>query len=130
MDQKVKALIFGNADECAAAHDALQSLECCASYRHELCHVEDIEDLETKLIDWEPSLAIVLADGAIGMETVFRLRQRRPCVPVFWFSDDREFSMQSYRLDCAYFSTKPVTREKISSAIARCDHVGIRYAAT
>ena len=125
MDRKIKALIFGKPDDCTVVRDALQS----SALHHELCYVEDIEELETKLVDWEPSLAIVLADGAIGMESVFRLRQRRPCIPVFWFSDDREFCMQSYRLDCAYFSTKPVTCEKISNAIARCDHVGIPYTA-
>ena len=75
--------------------------------------------VEEKLVDWEPTLVIVLADGAKGFECVFRTKACRPSLSVFWFSDDREFGMQSYRMDCAYFSTKPVTSEKIAHAIHR-----------
>ena len=128
MHKKIKALIFGAPEECKAAWETLRALESCAAHHHELCHVDDIEEFERQLVEWEPTLTIVLADGAAGLESVFRSRQRRPCIPVFWFSDDREFGMQSYRLDCAYFSTKPVTDEKISNAIARCEHIGISYA--
>ena len=130
MDQTIKTLIFGAPRECEEVWGILRSAECCAAYRHELCTADDLEDFDAKLVNWEPTLAIVLADGAAGMECVFRSRKRRPCIPVFWFSDDREFGMQSYRLDCAYFSTKPVTPEKIANAIARCKHIGICYAAS
>ena len=130
MQKKIKTLIFGKPEECKAVWETLRNLECCLQHHHELCHVEDIEEFEIRLVDWEPTLAIILADGASGMESAFRSRQRRPCIPVFWFSDDREFGMQSYRMDCAYFSTKPVTSEKIAHAIARCDHIGISYAAS
>ena len=129
MNRKVKALIFGKPEECTAVWETLRSLELCASHDHQLCHVNDIEEFEKYLVEWEPTLAIVLADGAAGMESVYRSRQRRPAIPVFWFSNDREFGMQSYRLDCAYFSTKPVKPEKISHAINRCQHIGIAYTA-
>jgi len=84
----------------------------------------------TALVDWEPTLMIALADGAEGMECAYRSRERRPCLPVFWFSDDREFGMQSYRLNCAYFSTKPITEDKLNHAIQRCQHLGIQLGAT
>lgn len=129
MKPTVKTLLFGDPLECSAVRDALSDVDCLREYQHEYRHINDIEAFEQMLVDWQPSLLIVLADGASGMESVYRSRQRSPAVPVFWFSDDREFGMQSYRLDCAYFSTKPVTSEKIQNAIQRCRHVGITYTA-
>lgn len=130
MKPTVRALLFGDSTECEAVSETLRSLECFSDHIQEYCCVNDMEEFEAALVDWKPSLTIVLADGAAGMESVYRSRQRIPGLPVFWFSNDREFSMQSYRLECAYFSTKPVTAEKIDHAIQRCHHVGIPYAAT
>lgn len=127
MNRRIKTLIFGDAHECRAAADVMRALELLAGHTHEHYHVDDLEEFERNLVDWEPTLLIVLANGAEGMECVYRSKERRPCLPVFWFSDDREFGIQSYRLDCAYFSTKPVTAEKISHAIHRCNHMGIQY---
>lgn len=128
MKPTVKTLLFGVPHECTAVGQTLDNLDEFAQGLHEYRHVNDIEEFEEVLVNWMPSLIIVLADGATGMESVYRSRQRRPSLPVFWFSDDREFGMQSYRLDCAYFSTKPVTAEKIAHAIKRCEHIGIPYA--
>ena len=125
MGSNVKTLIFGEYQECRAVSEMLDQhamLTC-----HEHLHVDDLEGLEEKLVEWNPTLVIVLADGAKGLECVFRTRECRPSLSVFWFSDDREFGMQSYRLGCAYFSTKPVTEEKLSHAIRRCDHIGLSY---
>ena len=126
MKPNMKTLLFGAPHECTAAGEALGNMVDSA---YEYRHVNDIEEFERVLVNWMPSLIVVLADGAAGMESVYRSRQRRPSLPVFWFSDDREFGMQSYRLDCAYFSTKPVTPEKMACAMKRCDHIGIPYTA-
>lgn len=129
MKRTVRTLLFGDPHECNAVVEALGGLDAISDHLHEYCCVSDMEDMDAALVDWAPSLMIVLANGATGMESVYRSRQRRPNLPVFWFSDDHEFGIQSYRLNCAYFSTKPVTPEKITSAIQRCQHVGISYAA-
>ena len=128
MKKKVKTLLFGMPSECAAVGEALCNMSGFSEGVPEYRCVNDLEEFEQALAVWMPSLVIVLADGAAGLESVYRSRLRRPCLPVFWFSDDREFGMQAYRLDCAYFSTKPVTPEKMSSAIRRCEHIGISYA--
>lgn len=127
MNKNVKALLFGNAHECRNAGDALKALELFSEHTLENIHLDDLEELEKVLVDREPTLLIVLADGAEGMECVYRARERRPDLTIFWFSDDRDFGVQSYRLNCAYFSTKPVTPDKINCAIRRCNHIGIRY---
>ena len=127
MDRNIRTLLFGGEAECRAAAEALRTLDLLTHHVHDHRHVDDLEELDVVLADWMPTLLIVLANGARGMEGVFRAKERRPELPVFWFSDDREFGMQSYRLGCAYFSTKPLTPDKISHAIRRCEHVGIRY---
>lgn len=129
MNRKMRTLLFGNAQECQATSETVKALDLLSKYSHESCCVDDLEELYKVLVDWEPSLLIVLADGVEGMEAVYCSRERRPGLPVFWFSDDRGFGMQSYRLNCAYFSTKPVTPDKLAHAIFRCDHVGICYTA-
>ena len=85
----------------------------------------DGESLHTELVDWAPELVVVLTNGAAGMEGVYRVREYHPRVPVFWFSDDGDFAMQSYRLNCSYFGLKPVTEGKLRQALYRCAHVGI-----
>ncbi len=125
---KLKILFFGEAGECTSLYDALGGIEALAGRVQEYKQVDDLEQFDSLLVEWGPSLLIVLADGASGMESVYRARQRLPDLPIFWFSDDTGFSMQSYRLECAYFSTKPATSEKIDRALRRCEHIGIPYA--
>lgn len=124
MTPHMKTLLFGEPQECEAAAQML-AIASADPGTLEYRHTADLEEFEQALATWMPTLVIVLADGAAGMESVYRSRQRRPNLPVFWFSDDREFGMQSYRLECAYFSTKPATADKIASALKRCAHVGI-----
>jgi DNA-binding NtrC family response regulator len=127
MKPKVKTLLFGCPQECETVGKILGTLTEIPEETYEYHHVQDVEEFERALATYMPSLVVVLADGAAGMESVYRSRQRRPSLPVLWFSNDREFGIQSYRLECAYFSTKPVTPEKIISALRRCTHVSIRY---
>lgn len=119
-----RILLFGDAPSCQKALSGIQ--EAMGDDAKVNC-VENLEEMTAVLVDWDPTLIIVVADGAEGMECVYRARERRPCLPVFWFSDDRDFSVISYRLECAYFSTKPPTAEKLQNALQRCRRLGIRY---
>lgn len=127
MRLNIKTLLFGECQECETVGKMLEHTNQFPKDAHEYRHIDDLEEFEKILVTWMPSLVIVLADGAAGMESVYRSRQRRPSLPVIWFSNDRAFGMQSFRLECAYFSTKPVTPDKIKLALRRCDHVGISY---
>lgn len=124
MFRKMKTLMYGTPQDCRTASEVLDMLQ---DHTHEYCQVSDLEEFNRMLVDWQPTLVLVLADGAEGMECVYRTRERGPSLPVFWFSDDRGFGVLSYRLNCAYFSTKPITPEKIAQAIQRCNHCGIQY---
>lgn len=127
MNREVNVLLFGSDSECRAAIDVLSGTDALSAHIQQHRYLNDLEKFEMALVDWSPSLLMVLADGAEGMECVFRAKERRPSVPAFWFSNDQLFGMQSYRLDCAYFSMKPVTEEKVRKALYRCDRMGIQY---
>lgn len=124
MTRNIRILLFGDAKSC---QEVLSSVEEAMGETVTVCCLNNIETMTVEMVDWDPSLIIVAADGAEGMECVYRARERRPRLPVFWFSDDRDFSVQSYRLECAYFSTKPVTADKIRSAMERCARLEIQY---
>lgn len=126
VEQTIKLLMFGEAAECEAAAAIMKSLPELSGNTCEFFHLNDLEVLVESLVDIEPTLMIVLADGAKGMECVYRIRERSSELPVFWFSDDKAFAVQSYRFNCAYFTTKPVTYDKMSRAIKRCSHTGIQ----
>lgn len=127
MQRNVRTLLFGNPKECEEVSKMLSLAGKFPEGYNESRHINDVEEFEKMLVMWEPSLVIVLADGAAGMESVYRSHRRNPGLPVFWFSNDRDFGVQSFRLECAYFSTKPVTPEKVNCALRRCEHVGIPY---
>ena len=127
MRQTVKVLMYGDEAECCATSELLATVEHLGNHAIECRKLDDDEEFIAQLVRWEPSLIIVLADGAAGMECVTQAKMRRPEIPMFWFSDDRNFGMYAYRMNCAYFSLKPVDTEKLNNAFRRCEHVGIPY---
>ena len=106
-------LIYGNKSDCDNIIPMLdgKSRQCIA--------VDDFEELTVNLVNCSPDLVIVLQNGAKGMEGVYRARQYGADLPVFWFSDDKDFAIQSYRLKCTYFSPKPLTPQKLTLAFDR-----------
>lgn len=119
MKGRLKILIYGNADECKTVEDRICGLPFSLGRSHEFRHASAWDDMEREVVEWMPDLVMVIADGAAGMEGVYLAKARKPDVPVCWFSDDYDFGMQSHRLDCVYFSTKPITDEKLGRAFAR-----------
>ena len=130
MQRKVKILLYGSTAECRRTAELLHTVEHLSEHHVECNQTDDEEIFVQQLVGWNPSLVIVLADGADGMECVTQTKLRLPDTPVFWFSDDRRFGMHAYRVNCAYFSVKPVEHKSLGSAFQRCDHVGIRYETT
>ena len=48
------------------------------------------------------------------MESVIATKSLCPKLPIIWFSNDKDFGAQSYRLGTDYFATKPVTNEHLA----------------
>ena len=79
-------------------------------------HVTNTEQLLNELLSGSISLVIVAVNGALGMEIAFSVRNVSTDIPLFWFSDDIHFGPQAYRLNCNYFSNKPITEMIILTA--------------
>ncbi len=109
-------LMYGEKCECENAFRMIKSL-LLQNVKHTI--VDDYENIHQRVIDGDADVAVIVENGAGGMEAVYRIRESGCNIPVFWFSDDRDFAVQSYRLGCAYFSTKPVTAEKFQKAFTR-----------
>lgn len=120
MRDEVKILIYGRSAECIHTQELLRVLSHQSETVYRYAAVDDFEELRMKLVDFEPELVIVVEDGAAGMEAVYRVRRYSSLIPVFWFSDDVDFGMQSHRLECSYFAVKPVMQDKMQRAFQRC----------
>ncbi len=65
-------------------------------------------------------VVIIAQEGAGGMESARAAKILLPEAPLIWFSDDRGFGPESYRVGCSYFSAAPITRELVLKALAQC----------
>ena len=83
-------------------------------------HAEDYDTYLAMLRKQEYDLAFVMADSAAGMEGVIALQNVQPETPVVWFSNDKNFVAQSYRLGVNYFAVKPIDEKIVSLALKRC----------
>lgn len=119
----LKLLIYGDEQECRETAACFEKL----GYGCESVFADSWDRLREALERFSPALVVVVKPGAAGMEGVYLTRTCRPDAPVFWFSDDKDFCIQSHRLECDYFSQTPITPQKLASAFRRCAHVGVRF---
>lgn len=122
-----RTLIFGPEKESEDLENLLEKHNLFIQNNHIFEWTNNLEEFRVKMIDWEPTLVIVIANGASGMEASYITRKKDLDVPLFWFSDDIGFGMKSHRLNCDYFAIKPITEEKIQRAFHRCAHIGIEF---
>ncbi len=122
-----RTLIFGLKNEIIDLQEKLEKQMIYKQNPHTFEYTSDLEEFRVKMIDWQPTLVIIISNGAIGMEAAHITRKKDLEVPLLWFSDDIGFGMESHRLNCDYFSIKPITEEKIQRAFQRCAHVGIDF---
>ena len=122
-----RTLIFGFDNE---SFELQQLLKKQMIFKQNYCTfitISELEEFRVKMIDWQPTLVIIVSNGALGMEAAHIARKKDLDVPLLWFSDDIDFGMESHRLNCDYFSVKPVTEEKIQRALRRCARLGIDF---
>lgn len=113
----MRLLLFGKESECKPILEFIKSFDNIQEYNYE--QTDDSDLLLKKLTTICPELIIIVADGAFGMEKVIATRKLCPDTKLFWFSDDKNFGAQAYRLNCNYFSAKPITEQKLFNAIKR-----------
>ncbi len=66
-------------------------------------------------------VVIVDRNGAEGMESARNAKLMQPDASLIWFSDDNGFGIESYRIDCAFFSAENVTEELLQTAFEKCE---------
>ena len=107
---------------CIAVYSTTANYAELQSYlkRFHIIHFENTEQLIPALFDHVFAAAFVAMGNAAGMEAVIALRNADRRLPVAWFSNDRDFAAQAYRLNINYFAVTPLSDEKISQALRKC----------
>ena len=113
-------LIYGNAREKELLIQHMKSEACIAFRMVRYSHAEDYDEYLRKLRGRVYSIIVVLADNAAGMEGVIAAQNVQPDIPIAWFSNDKNFVAQSYRLGVAYFAVKPINEKTVSLALKKC----------
>ena len=126
MHSPLRILIYAESSGHRELTALLRQTNFLAQREWEVQVTDDFEDLRRLLVEWAPRLTLVDAPGAEGFEAAYQARCARPCNPVFWFSDDRNFALQAHRMECAYFATHPVTAGNLDRAFRKCERMGVR----
>lgn len=114
----MKVLVYGQKNEYEECALLLSALPVLQYRRMEFCHAEDYDSFIGLLPEMESEdPVVILTDGAEGMEGVLAAKRQSPALPVFWFSNDKGFGVQSHRLECTFFAVKPLTEQKVQAAI-------------
>ncbi len=85
---------------------------------------ESYDDFIRELPNSRCDAVIIAHKGAAGMQSVRAAKILLCRVPIIWFSDDKGFVEESYRMGCAYFSTDPITKTLLSTALNKCRSKG------
>ena len=112
-------VIYGNIDERETLCSVIESHGALLFRRKQCIFYDNYDDFLREIQRRAPELVIISTDGANGMEGVIATRELHPEVKIFWFSDDKAFGPQSYRLDCTYFAVKPITEQVLNRALAQ-----------
>ena len=113
-------LLYGNAREREILVQHLKSQSCMAFRMVRYLHAEDYDTYLKELRSHSYDIVFVMADNAAGMQGVIVAQNVHPDAPIVWFSNDKNFVTQSYRLGVAYFAVKPIDEKIVSMAVKRC----------
>ena len=116
----MNVLIYGNTREKELIIQHMKSEACMAFRLLHFTQTEDYGEFVDKLQKSNQDLIFVTMDNAAGMEGVIAVRNLYPDTPVVWFSNDKNFVAQSYRLGVDYFAVKPIDERIMNLAIGRC----------
>ena len=116
----MNVLIYGNARDKEIIVQHMKSQACMAFRLLHFSQSDDYDEFLTLLQNGNHDLVFVTADNAAGMEGVIAVKNLYPHIPVVWFSNDKNFVAQSYRLGVSYFSVKPIDERIMSLALGRC----------
>ena len=117
-------LIYGNTREKELLIQHMKSEACMAFRLLKYSHAEDYDSYLKLLRLNTYDLIFVMADNAAGMEGVIAAQNVQPESNIIWFTNDKNFVAQSYRLGVAYFAVKPIDEKTVSMAIRKMSTKG------
>ena len=124
---EMNVLIYGNTTDKEILVQHMKSLACMAFRKINYFHADDYDTFLNLLKETNYDKVFVMADDAAGMEGVIAAQELHPEMPVIWFSNDKNFVAQSYRLGVKYFAVKPINEKVINLALQRCQKGGRGY---
>ena len=112
-------IIYGNKDERDSLCSIVESHGVLVFRQKQCTFYDNYDDFLNGIQKAVPELVIITMDGAGGMEGVIAARELHPEAKILWFSNDKAFGPQSYRLNCTYFAVKPITEHILNKAFAQ-----------
>lgn len=106
-------LVFGSGNEIDHFVDLMDSSEHYIFRKKSYTITNDYDEF-LKALKAPQDIIFVMENGACGMESVIASKSICPKTPVIWFSNDKNFGAQSYRLGAEYFGIKPITNEHLA----------------
>ncbi len=116
----MNVLIYGNAREKELLVQHMKSQASMAFRLVTYSHAEDYDTYLEMLRKHVYDMVFVMTDNAAGMEGVIAVQNVQPDTPIIWFSNDKNFVAQSYRLGVNYFAVKPIDEKIVNLALSRC----------
>ncbi len=116
----MKITVFTHREEAAEFKEIINSLSDSREISLECNYYDNYDDFIRGFPTDKAGAVIVARRGADGMECARNARLMRPDIPLIWFSDDKAFGIESYRLECAFFSAEPITEKILKTALLRC----------
>lgn len=116
----MNVLIYGSEREKEILIQYMTSQACMAFRLLDFSQTEDYDEFLDLMQNKKYDLIFVTIDNAAGMEGVIAVKNVHPNTSVIWFSNDKNFVAQSYRLGVAYFSVKPIDERIMNLALGRC----------
>lgn len=62
----------------------------------------------------------IFMDGMDGMETARHIRRGGHDLPIIFLTSSRDFAVESYEVNALYYLIKPLTAEKLNTAMKKC----------
>ena len=116
----MNVLIYGNATDKELLIQHMKSQACMAFRLINYSQTDNYDTFLEMLNSKRYEMIFVMMDNAAGMEGVIAVQNLHPETPVIWFSNDKNFVAQSYRLGVNYFATKPINEKILGLALGRC----------
>lgn len=109
----MKVLVFGSTIE---SKDIAFKLDRITG-KNEYINTYDIETFPKMILFEKPDMVIVTANGEYGKDCVSIVRGLNRNIPLFWFSNDENYSVEADLFNCTYFAKKPVFSKTLSNAM-------------